>query len=297
VIIPAYWSQRTIGTCLAALRRQTYREFEIIVVNSSPDAETERIVRDECPDARFVQSATRLLPHAARNRGAALAGGDLLVFTDPDCSPSPDWLARLVQTHQEGHAVVGGSVVLRPELWFESGVNLCKFSWLLPGLPAGPRWILPTLNVGYGRDVWQRLGPFDSQYFASDALLCWHAVAAGQQPWFEPRATTEHHHEGGWVALWQERIERGDEFGRLRAQFERWSRWRAAGYLAALPLVALLVLARAGRDACRSGYGGAFVRTLPVQLVGHLAWLLGEGRAQWRLATRARARLQPVGWR
>lgn len=283
VIIPAYYSYDTVATCLAALRAQTFHDFETILINSSPEEITSQIVTTRFPEVTFEQSMTRLLPHAARNRGVRLARGELFVFTDPDCSARPDWLARLVEGYDAGHPVIGGGMELGSNRWFERGVHLCKFSWLLSGLTAGPRWILPSANVCYARDVWNQIGPFDEDYFCGDALLSWRTGAQGIPLWFEPQAVVEHRHEGNIRSLWRERLQRGQEFAVVRAKFEHWSWSRVAIFLTCFPLLVLLVLTRAGRDAFRSGWGRNFIVTLPVQFVGQLAWCLGEARAHLRL--------------
>ena len=60
VIIPAYFSHKVIATCLQALRGQPFRDFETIVVNSSPEEDTRRLVTREFPEVLFEQSSTRL---------------------------------------------------------------------------------------------------------------------------------------------------------------------------------------------------------------------------------------------
>ena len=48
-------------------------------------------------------------PAAARNRGAAVADGSLLAFTDDDYRPRPDWLAALAREAAKApDAVLGG---------------------------------------------------------------------------------------------------------------------------------------------------------------------------------------------
>ena len=103
ILIPAYRSDDTLAECLAALRAQQFLDREVIVVNSSPGAATRRVVERHFPETIFEQAPGRLLPHAARNRAAALARGEILVFTDPDCRARPDWLERLVAAHRAGH--------------------------------------------------------------------------------------------------------------------------------------------------------------------------------------------------
>jgi GT2 family glycosyltransferase len=290
VIIPAYYSDSTIEACLDALRAQTFQGFETIVVNSSPEERTREIVARHALGVVFVQSPVRLLPHAARNHGAERARGGLLVFTDPDCRPRPEWLERLISAHDAGHAVVGGAMGLASTAWFERGVHLCKFSWALEGLPAGEYPILPTASALYAREVWAKLGPFDGSRYCGDALHAWRAAEHGWRPWFEPRAVVEHRHLDTAVSLWHQRLARGEDFARARMEFEGWSRGRAAAYVVAVPLALLVVLGRSLRDAARSGWLGRCIATLPVQLVGQLAWCLGEARAASRYLGRGASR-------
>ena len=144
VIIPAWNSHKTLTACLDSLRTQTFHDFEVILVDSSTGDETAEIVREEFPEVRFVHSSRRLWPHAARNLGANTAGGEILVFSDPDCIMSPQWLEQLVRCHREGHSTVGGSVGNAHAGWFLDGVHLCKYAWWLPGGKAGGRTELPS---------------------------------------------------------------------------------------------------------------------------------------------------------
>lgn len=106
VVIPMYNSAGTLEACLAALESQTLPRcaFEILVVdNNSTDGSTE-IAR------RFQQ--VRLLrepeqgAYAARNRALAAARGSVLVFTDPDCIPDPDWLEQIDERMQDPEAMI-----------------------------------------------------------------------------------------------------------------------------------------------------------------------------------------------
>src|SRR5438552_10136842 len=87
IVVPAYHSDATIGEFLHGLQAQSYRDFETVIVSSSQEPRTGRIVAERFPEAQFEQAPGRLLPHAARNSGGELARGALLVFTAPDCVP------------------------------------------------------------------------------------------------------------------------------------------------------------------------------------------------------------------
>jgi glycosyltransferase involved in cell wall biosynthesis len=283
VIIPAYDSDATIADCLAGLREQTFRDFEVIVVNSSCGGRTRQLVGEGFKGAIFEQASQQLLPHAARNRGVELARGELLVFTDPDCRASSDWLERLTAAQDAGHLLVCGAIELSGNSsWFERGVHLCKYSFRLSGLPACEAWIAGTANACCSREVWNAVGPFDGEHFSGDALFSWRAAARGWQPWFEPRAVVEHHYCGSLESLLRERLNRGEDFAAARVAYECWSRTRAAAHIAASPLALLIVLARGCGDAFAVRQGWTFLETLPLQLVGHAAWLVGELRPYYR---------------
>ncbi|MFQ5576479.1 MAG: glycosyltransferase, partial [Anaerolineae bacterium] len=117
VIVPAYNAAPTLVACLQALNTQTVPRdaYEIIVVDDGSTDDTAAVARRR--GARVVTQANAG-PAAARNRGVKLAAGDPLLFTDADCIPAPDWIARLSAPFDDP-AVAGAKGVYRtgqPEL-------------------------------------------------------------------------------------------------------------------------------------------------------------------------------------
>jgi GT2 family glycosyltransferase len=286
VVLPAYFSHDTISLSLDALRRQGFRDFEVIVVNSSPETKTGELVTARYPEVLFFQSPVRLYPHAARNYGIARAQGELLVCSDPDVAAHEDWLEKLVAAYRSGIHAGGGAMGVLEKTWWERGVHLAKFHELLPGLAAGERQIVPTANAFYSRDLWNRIGPFPENVFAGDAIMSWRASQAGHPPRFLPDAQVDHVHGGGWRQLWKERTTRGREFLRERAKFEEWSPGRALSYLVFTPLLPALVQARTFRAASQTGWLAPYFATLPIQLWAQAGWTLGEARAALQLFRR-----------
>ena len=284
IVIPAYHSHTTLRQCLEALRAQTFRDFEILLVNSSNEPETARVVQD-FPEVRFTQSPVRLLPHAARNVAVQQARGDFLIFTDPDCRARPDWLERLISSHNAGHSVVGGAMELSNGTALERAIHLSKFFWLLPGVTAGRCPVICTANASYNRAAWNAAGPFDDELFTGDALLAMRAATRGHAPWFEPAAIVEHSHEGTARLYVRQFFRRGQEFAAARAVQEAWSRWRIAAHVVTGLFVPLLILARTASCAARSGWISAFITSFFYQLVFRLAWSVGEMAAQVDLLT------------
>ncbi len=93
VVIPARNACSTLGRCLEAVMSQTVAPFEVIVCD---DCSTDSTASDASgAGAVVLLSDSRQGPSAARNRGAAAASGDVLLFLDADVVVPPDLLERI----------------------------------------------------------------------------------------------------------------------------------------------------------------------------------------------------------
>ena len=115
VIVPTLSRPEPLARCLAALAAQDYPvdRFEVIVVDDGGEQPLDAVVagcRGPMPLTLLRQANAG--PGAARNHGAAAAGGTLLAFTDDDCLPEPGWLAALARQHRATPGeLLGGRVV------------------------------------------------------------------------------------------------------------------------------------------------------------------------------------------
>ncbi|HEX6199093.1 MAG TPA: glycosyltransferase [Thermoanaerobaculia bacterium] len=289
VVVPAYLSHETVAGCLEAFRRQEYRSFEVVVVDSSPDDRTARVVRG-FPEVRLVRSRRRLLPHAARNLGVRRSRGELLVFMDPDVYPRSDCLGELVAAYGATGRPVVGALSCHGRRWLDVGIHLCKFSKWLPGGTARPVDMSPTANMLVDRATFQAAGGFEGGLMLGDALFSWRLREAGWTLGFAPRAEVAHHHTSGLRAFLRERYVRGVMFGVLRADWEGLGRGRSLLYLAVslLPVRLARILALTAGHCRRAGQLRQLLATLPVPLLGHAASLLGESRAYLARVVRPR---------
>jgi glycosyltransferase involved in cell wall biosynthesis len=108
VVIPCYNQAEYLGEAIESVQAQTYRSFEIVVVDDgSTDATA--AVAGRYPGVRLLRQPNAGLS-AARNAGLALARGDRLVFLDADDRLLPDALRDGVE-----------SLARHPEAAFTSG--------------------------------------------------------------------------------------------------------------------------------------------------------------------------------
>lgn len=112
VVIPAHNAEKTLKECLDSVSRQTFEDYEIIVVDNDSTDRTRSIIRQaEKKDGRIVYLFEPLKGRgAARNTGIEKARGEIIVTTDADCVAPPDWLDMLTYPiRRENEAACMGS--------------------------------------------------------------------------------------------------------------------------------------------------------------------------------------------
>jgi glycosyltransferase involved in cell wall biosynthesis len=277
VIIPAYQSQATARATLESLRKQTFREFETILIDSGHTDEVARIAAD-FPEVRYHHSSRRLLPHEARNLGAELAHNDQLVFTDPDIVAAPDWLEKLNANHERTGGPISGAVASLQKDWLTIGIHFAKFDIWLPG---GPHRVVPvaaSVNFLCTKPLLDRAGRFDGTEMIGDTLLSWDLTQLGADLQFAADAVVYHDHRSSFMDLVRERFVRGADFGRLRSEREDWpvSRTLAMIVVSIIPLRLTGLVGRTFGHSIRARCLFDALRTLPIIAAAHAAWLGGE---------------------
>jgi GT2 family glycosyltransferase len=276
LIVPSYDSHKTLRRFLTGLRSQSFQEFETIIVDSSPNEESARIIR-EFPEVRLIRHASRLLPHEARTEGLVHSQGRWIIFTDPDVYPRPDWIASLMNAHDETGGVIIGLVLCEGSRWFDSGVHLCKYGIFMGSrrreLTSGH-----TTSLLLPKDLFRAVGGFTFSDWAGDTALTWDLREHGAALLLEPRAVVTHHHLTDWRGFLVERYRRGQSFARLRAARGGWGAARKILMAVAslLPLRLGKILATSFGISMRGGWTWTWISTLPILWLGHMSWLVGE---------------------
>jgi len=171
-VVPVYNGEETIDRCLRSLRRQTWPNLEIVVVDDgSTDGTAERVAQHlNDPRVRFVDTPHTGRPEA-RNRGVAEARGRWIAWLDADDEAMPN---RIRAEIQAARAADGADVIHSDGLltWPDGVVKYTRRGPELPPetlparLLAGLAGICPLLNTSavVRRDLYERIGLYDSAF-------------------------------------------------------------------------------------------------------------------------------------
>ena len=174
VIIPVYNGARFLRAALESVLAQTYRPFEVIVVDDGSTDDSGPIAQS-FEEVRYIRQANQGVA-AARNNGVDTARGEFLAFLDQDDLWAPEKLKLQVdhlQSHPDlGYTLTNQQFFLEPDTtlpaWFRKD--------LLSAVHTG--WVLGTLVVR--RTVFEKVGKFAIGYSAAnDSDWFFRAKAAG----------------------------------------------------------------------------------------------------------------------
>jgi glycosyltransferase involved in cell wall biosynthesis len=204
VIIPTHNRSGALRRTLDALGSQTYPLdlIEVIVVADGCTDDTGKILPTYNPPfkLRFVEQAAQG-PAVARNHGASLAAGRLLVFLDDDIQAAPEFIAAHVRAHRQrpGLVAIGylppvlqvqtGFFRLSLRAWWENKFTMMRE----PGHRYTYRDLLSG-NVSLEREMFAATGGFDpALYCHEDYELGIRLIKAGASLTFTPEALGYHY--------------------------------------------------------------------------------------------------------
>ena len=246
VLLSSYNGGHTLPRMLAACTalHPPAGGWRMVVVDNASDDDTKEIVESfmaSLPIA-YVHEAKQG-KNAALNTGLGHVTGDLVVLTDDDVVPHPDWLyqIRSVADAKADYAIIGGVILplweTEPEPWILDWVNLgIVYALLDQGVAEGP--VDPSSiygpNMAVRRSVFdagyrfdEDVGPKGPNYaMGSEAELTRRLTADGHRFWHTKGAVVQHiirDHQvtEAWI------LKRARRFGRgqIRSRLSRTNVW------------------------------------------------------------------------
>ncbi len=207
-VVLTYNGRELLDIVLPTLVGQTYRDFEIVVVDDASSDGTGDHVRARWPEVRLVEIPVNRGVAAALNRGVAAATGDYVALLNNDLELEPDWLERLVgvlDRHPEAASATGKLLNFHRRDRIDAAGDLMRWSGAPDqrghGEPDRGQYDEPEAVFSpcagaalYRSSAFADVGPFDEDFVAYLEDIDWgfRAQLAGYSSRYDPGAVAYH---------------------------------------------------------------------------------------------------------
>ncbi|MFY9743676.1 MAG: glycosyltransferase family 2 protein [Candidatus Sulfotelmatobacter sp.] len=208
-VIVVNWNGRHfLEVCLSALRRQTFRDFETILVDNGSNDGSVEYVKAHFPDVSLIALGENTGFTGANIAGYVQAKGELIVLLNNDTEADPMWLEEI---HKASSAYPEAGSFACKMLYFDErnriencGMDLGAGATVVDlGRDEidGPEWAVSRKVFGgcggavaYRRHMLEEIGFLDTDFFIffEDVDLSFRAQLRGHQCIFLPQAIVYH---------------------------------------------------------------------------------------------------------
>jgi GT2 family glycosyltransferase len=208
VVIPNWNGKRLLGLCLGSLRDQSFRDFEMIVVdNGSTDGSID-FVKKLFPEVNVLALGDNLGFAAAVNAGIEAAATEFVVLLNNDTEQDQRWLEALVHAanaHPESGLFASKLVDFHDQRILDGAGDAMRLSGLPYRLGHGerdrgqfdePGYVFGACAAAalYRKSLFEEVGLFDEDFvsYCEDGDLSFRAQLAGHRCFYVPDAVVYH---------------------------------------------------------------------------------------------------------
>jgi len=209
LIIPNWNGIKLLPACLETVRAQTYRHFEVLVVDNASTDDSVALIQRDYPEVQLIALSRNLGFTGAINAGIARAQGSLISLLNQDVEIDARWLEQMASTasrHPEAGAIASKIMLMSQRDHFHSAGD----DYRLDGLPVNRGvWqrdegqfdaeceVFAACGgaATYRRRLFAEIGAFDESFFmyCEDVDLAWRQQLAGWRTVYAPGALAFHH--------------------------------------------------------------------------------------------------------
>jgi GT2 family glycosyltransferase len=212
VIVVNWNGKHFLGTCLSALRQQTFRNFETILVDNGSTDGSQEYVLENFPEVRLISLGENRGFTGGNIAGWREARGNLIALLNNDTEVHPRWLEAI---YEASLAYPEAGSFACKMLMFDHRARIDNCGFDLGGTGAtvnlgrgeldGPEWSRPREVFGacggaavYRRKMLEKVGFLDDDFFMTfeDVDLAFRARLHGYRCIFVPGAIVYHHLHG-----------------------------------------------------------------------------------------------------
>jgi len=223
IIIVTHNSEKDIEECLMSIYKQTYRNFDIIVVdNASSDKTLERA--RQFPNVKIISNPRNVGYSGGNNIGYENTDGDYITILNPDTIVDKNWLSELMKTLANNVKV--GIVTPKVLMYDHKGIiNTCGNDVHFTGLGFSrgineqeryydnPEYLFTPAGCSFviKREVIEKVGFFDEDFFLRSEVpdLAWRTHLAGYKCKYVPTSKVFHKYSFKMNSFWYYVTERG----------------------------------------------------------------------------------------
>jgi len=203
IIIPTFNRAEILKKCLDSLSNQTYKNFEVVIIDDGSIDDTKKIVLGfKGLRIRYIyQEHTQ--QGVARNKGLKIAKGKYVVFIGDDIIPEKNWLYEHIKIHKKKKNVAVLGLTLWPKKW-----RINKFMrYLAPKGPQFNYWKIKNKEDCGWEFFWTSNISLEKKWFAKDKFdenfrgwgyedleLGYRLEKRGLEIIFNPKAVAYHYH-------------------------------------------------------------------------------------------------------
>lgn len=199
VVIACPEGSKVLDECIAALEKQTYRNFEVIVL---PDGELDLGKRSI--DLKIIPTG-KVRPAEKRNLGIKESKGSLVAFIDDDAYPDVHWLEYAVKYFGDDTiGALGGPGVTPPNDPYLARIGGRAYDNIL--LSGNYRYRYkaggvkrdvddyPSCNLLVRADILRKVNGYRTDFWpGEDTLLCKDIIDSGYRIVYDPWVVVNHH--------------------------------------------------------------------------------------------------------
>lgn len=201
IIVAVFNRPDELDELLQSLSVQTFRDFEVIVVedgSSVPASDVVQRWRTSLNVSYYAKENTG--PGLSRNYGCRRASGDVFIFLDSDCTVPPTWLENIdVARRARVLDAFGGPDREHPSFSpVQKAISFAMTSFLTTGgirggkIRVGGAFHPRSFNMGLSREVFNRTDGFSKMRFGEDIDLSIRIIREGFTTGLIPEAWVWH---------------------------------------------------------------------------------------------------------
>ncbi|MCR5671173.1 MAG: glycosyltransferase family 2 protein [Butyrivibrio sp.] len=207
VVIPNFNGKEYLDDCLSSLGKQTFRDFDTILVDDGSTDGSASYVKEKWPEVTVIENSGNKGFAAAVNAGIRACESPYVFLLNNDTVCSEEAISSLVKVmdkKQKAFSVQAKMLALKPPHNIDDcGDYYCALGWAFtPGKDADPsrfskREALTSACAGaamYRRDLFEKVGLFDEAHFCylEDVDIGYRARLKGYVNLYEPSSVVYH---------------------------------------------------------------------------------------------------------